>query len=90
MPLEARGEKLVGIYPGNPKRATARPITELLLRAFEGVTLTRIEHAGKLSAHLTPLSEVQHRILQLLGLSPEIYLRLAQHSSKPLLKMSEL
>src|SRR5256886_13100399 len=88
--LEATGEKLAGIYPGSPKRATARPTTELLLRAFEGVTLTRMEHAGKLSAHLTPLSEVQHRILQLLGLPPEIYLRLAQHSSKPLLKMSEL
>jgi transposase len=87
--LEAQGEKLAGIYPGNPKRATARPTTELLLCAFEGVTLTLIEQAGKLSAHLTPLSEVQHRILHLLGLVPEIYLRLAQHSSKLLLKMSE-
>jgi transposase len=87
--LEATGEKLAGIYPGNPKRATARPTTELLLRAFEGVTLTRIEHAGKRSAHLTPLAEVQQRIVQLLGLSPEIYLRLAQYSSNPLLKMSE-
>jgi transposase len=87
--LAATGEQLEGIYPGNPKRATARPTTELLLQAFEGVTLTRLEYAGKLRAYLTPLTELQHRIVQLLGLSPEIYLRLTQHSSNPLLKMSE-
>lgn len=88
--LAATGEKLAGIYPGNPKRATARPTTELLLRAVEGVTLTQIEYAGKPRAYLTPLTEVQLCIVQLLGLSPEIYLRLTHHSSNPLLKMSEL
>jgi transposase len=88
--LQSQGEKLAGIYPGNPKRATARPTTELMLRVFEGVTLTVIAQVGAVRAHLTPLSSVQQRILQLLGLSPEIYLQLAQHSSKPLLKMSEL
>jgi transposase len=88
--LQARGEKLGGIYPGNPKRATAHPTTEMMLRAFEGLTLTLIERAGEVHAHLTRLEPVQQGILQLLGLSPEIYLRLAQHhSSKPLLKMSE-
>jgi transposase len=87
--LQSEGEKLAGLYPGNPKRATARPTSELRLRAFEGVTLTAIMRAGKVGAYLTPLSSVQHRILQLLGLSPEIYLRLAQHSLKSLLKMSE-
>jgi transposase len=92
--LADEGAKLAGIYPGNPKRATARPTSEMMLRAFEGLTLTMIEPGGEVSAHLTPLSEVQHRILQLLGLSPEIYLCLAQHSaklhsSKLLLKMSE-
>jgi transposase len=88
--LHAEGEKLAGIYPGNPKRATARPTTELMLRTVEGVTLTVIGQAGEVGAYLTPLSAVQQRILQLLDLSPEIYLRLAQHSSKLLLKMSEL
>jgi len=88
--LQSKGEKLAGIYPGNPKRATARPTTELMLRAFEGVMLTEVAQADEVRVYLTPLSSVQQRILQLLGLSPEIYLRLAQHSSKPLLKMSEL
>jgi transposase len=86
---QAEGEKLAGIYPGNPRRATARPTSEMMLRAFEGLTLTTIAQAGTVRTHLTPLSPVQHRILQLLGWSPEIYARLAQHSSKPLFKMSE-
>lgn len=88
--LQSQGEKLAGIYPGNPKRATAPPTTELMLRVFEGGTLTVIAQGGEVRAYLTPLSSVQQRILQLLGLSPEIYLRLTQHSPKPLLKMSEL
>jgi transposase len=87
--LHAEGEKLAGIYPGNPTRATARPTTEMMLRAFEGVTLTVIEQTGMVGASLTPLSLVQQRILHLLGFSPEIYWCLAQHSSKLLLKMSE-
>jgi transposase len=87
--LQAEGEKLAGIYPGNPRRATARPTSEMMLRAFEGLTLTTIAQAGTVRTYLTPLSPVQHRILQLLGWSPEIYVRLAQHSSKPLFKMSE-
>ncbi|MCA1838534.1 MAG: hypothetical protein LC674_07275 [Actinobacteria bacterium] len=82
--------KLSGIYPGNPKRATGRPTTEMMLRAFEGLMLIVIEEGGEAQrAHLTPLSAVQQRILELLGLSAEIYLRLAQHFSKPLLKISE-
>jgi transposase len=87
--LQGDGEKLAKLYPGNPKRATARPTAEMMLRTFEGVTLTVIEHAGEVRTHLTPLSSVQLRIVQLLGLSPDIYLCLAQHSSKLLLKMSE-
>jgi len=87
--LQSEGEKLAGIYPGNPQRATTRPTTELRLHVFEGLTLTVLAQAGEVQTYLTPLSSVQQRILQLLGLLPEIYLRLAQHSSKPLLKMSE-
>jgi hypothetical protein len=33
---------LAGLYVGNPKRATARPTTELLLKRFEGLPLTRV------------------------------------------------
>jgi hypothetical protein len=32
--LQAGGETLRGLYTGNPKRQTARPMTERLLKAF--------------------------------------------------------
>jgi transposase len=33
-------EKLSGIYPGNPKRATSYPTTEAMLQAFKGIYLS--------------------------------------------------
>lgn len=87
--LHQTGDKLAGIYPGNPKRATERPTTELMLRAFAGLTLTLMTEAQGTRAHVTPLSAVQQRILQLLGFSPDLYWRLGQHFSKPPLNLSE-
>jgi hypothetical protein len=40
--LTQEGERLAGLYAGNPKRATAHPTTERLLEAFRGITLTII------------------------------------------------
>jgi len=37
--LQAAGETLKGLYAGNPKRETARPTTERLLKAFGGITM---------------------------------------------------
>ncbi len=88
--LSQRREKLAGIYPGNPKRATAQPTAEMMMRAFEGLTLTFIRQRRKESVYITPLSSVQERILELIGLSPDIYLQLSQHFSEPTFKMSEL
>jgi transposase len=87
--LHDDGNKVAGLYPGNPTRATARPTTELMLRAFAGLTLTRLSTDDGGYVHLTPLTPVQRRILELLDLSPTIYLRLAQHCSEPLLNLSE-
>jgi transposase len=87
--LHAEGQKLAGLYAGNPTRAPARPTTELMLRAFEGLTLIRLNAGDGESRHLTPLTSVQRRILELLDLSPTIYWRLAQHCSEPLRQMSE-
>jgi len=87
--LQDEGSKVAGLYAGNPTRATARPTTELMLRAFEGLTLTRLRASDGVRVHLTPLTTVQRRILELLGLSPTIYLRLAQHCSEPMLNLSE-
>jgi transposase len=87
--LQDEGSKVAGLYPGNPTRATARPTTELLLRAFEGLTLTLLSAGDGVRVHLTLLTPVQRRILELLDLSPTIYLRLAQHCSEPMLNLSE-
>jgi hypothetical protein len=51
-----------------------------MLGAFEGVSLMIGKNEqGETVAWLTPLNELQKRILELLGFSPEIYLRLVTH-----------
>jgi len=81
--LAVEGAKLAGLYAGNSKRATARPTAERLLEAFRGITLTVIQEPYQTRRHLTPLSEVQQRILALLGFSTDIYARLCIDSAKP-------
>jgi transposase len=79
--LRHQGTTLAGIYAGNPKRATARPTTEMMLRVFKDLTLTVIQHGGQTISHLPPLSAVQQQILGLIGLSPNIYVRVTEHFS---------
>jgi transposase len=74
---------LIGLYTGNPKRATARPTTERLLKRFEGLTLTIIREGRRRRYHLTPLSRVQRRILTLLKFPVDIYTKLCPDSRKP-------
>ena len=71
-----QGEKLAGIYPGNYKRATARPTTEMRLKTFRGISLNEVNVDGARHLCLTPLTPVQERILELLGLPVTIYLAL--------------
>lgn len=75
--LEASQKSLAGLYAGNPKRATHRPTTELLLKAFRGITLTIMQINQVRQRFLSPLSELQQRILQLLDCSDDIYLVLS-------------
>jgi transposase len=81
--LAAARTALAGLYAGNPKRATARPTTERLLERFEGLTLTIIREGRRRRSHLTPLSQVQRRILALLNFPVDIYTRLCPDSHKP-------
>lgn len=64
---------LSGLYSGNPKRQTSQPTTERLLKAFRSITLTIVCLPNQLISHITPLSELQKQILNLLGLSAAIY-----------------
>ncbi len=79
--LAEQNETLSGLYDGNPKRRTATPSAELLLKAFDHVSLTTLTQAGQIvQQQLTPLNDLQVRILALLGLSPDVYHCLADHS----------
>ncbi len=71
--LKAVGDRLSGLYAGNPKRETARPTTERLLKSFEGITLTIMRLPERTIRHITPLSRLQRGILALLGLPTSIY-----------------
>jgi transposase len=71
--LQQADATLKGIYPGQPGRQTAKPTTEMMLQAFRGVTLSRIKIDGKPHDYLTPLNDVQKRILELMEVPPESY-----------------
>jgi transposase len=65
--------ELTGIYAGNPKRGTATPTTERMLRAFDNIHLMVMTVEEQIAYQLSPLSEVQERILSLLELPNSLY-----------------
>ena len=79
--LAQEDDELAGLYAGNPKRATPRPTAERILEAFEHITLTVIREPPPTRRHLTSLSSLQRRILDLLGFSTDIYTRLGTEGS---------
>jgi len=79
--LQREHAQLVGLHKENPKKATATPTTERLLQAFSKVTLTIIQLPDHVVRHVTPLTALQVRILELLDLSPDIYRSLAYNST---------
>lgn len=76
-------ETLVGLYEGQPNRATDSPTASRLLKAFTRaeITLTRVELGGRTLWHITPLSGLLDRILEHLGLHKSLYESLADNSS---------
>ena len=81
--LAEQQESVTGLYAGNPKRTTSRPTAEALLQAFRLIHLSVVTLGQQIHRHITPLSEVQQRLLALLGVSPTLYERLAAESLKP-------
>jgi transposase len=81
--LAAAGAKLAGLYAGNPRRETARPTAEHLLEAFRDITLTIMEGPQQTDRHLTALSPLQQRILEILGFPLALYTRLCTVSAEP-------
>lgn len=83
--LAQEGAHMAGLTKGLPQKATARPTTEAILPAFEGVTLMGI---GK-SWSLTPLNALHRHLLELLGCSPEMYHRLIPRFSEAQIQIGE-
>jgi len=79
--LQREQATLVGLHKENPKKATAIPTAERLLQAFSNITLTVVQLPDRVMRHVTPLTPLQVRILELLGLSPDIYRSLAENST---------
>jgi transposase len=77
--LKQNQEQLVGLLPQNPKKGIINPTTERLLQAFRHVTLTIVHLPGQRIRHVTPLTALQVRILELLGLSATVYTALAEN-----------
>jgi transposase len=87
--LQEQDAKLDTLYAGNPKRATAKPTAEKMLRSFRGISLNVIHFNGATGCCLTPLNAVQRRILALLGFSPALYQGIEVQSGELAVKMSE-
>src|SRR6266702_3586393 len=81
--LATEGAKLAGLYAGNPKRETARPTAERLLEALRDITLTIMAGPQRADRHVTALSPLQQRILEILGFSAALYTRLCTVAAEP-------
>jgi transposase len=87
--LRQEGAKLRGIYAGQPGRQTDRPSAELLLRAMKTISVSVVESNGQIYALLSPLTDVQTRLLELWGLPPDLYEKVASGFPISPVKMSE-
>ena len=77
--LKQNQETLTGLIANNPKKGIDNPTTERLLKAFDEISLTLMHLPDRIIRHVTPLTALQTRILELLGLSVAIYTRLAEN-----------
>src|ERR1041384_7555582 len=87
--LRKEGVTLRGIYAGQAGRKTDRPSAELLLRALKDISISVVELNGQTHALLSPLSEVQRRLLQLWDLPSDLYEKLLRGFPIPAPNTSE-
>jgi transposase len=81
--LRQEGAKLRGVYAGQPGRQTDRPSAELLLGVLKTISISVVEVSGRMHALLSPLTEVQKRLLELWDLPPDLYEEVARGFSEP-------
>jgi len=81
--LRQEQARLQGIYAGQPGRKTDRPSAELLLGVLKTISISVIEVNGRIHTLLSPLTEVQKRLLELWDLPPDLYEKVASEFSEP-------
>jgi transposase len=81
--LRQEGGRLQGIYAGQPGRKTNRPSAELLLGVLKTISISVVEVRGRIHALLSPLTEVQKRLLELWDLPPDLYEKVAHGFPEP-------
>ncbi len=77
--LQQTQATLIGLYEGQPNRATERPTGLRLLRAFSRAEVSRVgiqTPDGQWHWRLSPLSDLLIQILTLLGVSEHVYWQL--------------
>lgn len=83
--LKDKSEQLAGLYAGNPKISTSTPTISKIVEAFENVYAVFIYSENRLIRVMPPqLNNLQNKIIQLLGLSNDLYLKIA-----PIIDISE-
>ncbi len=68
--LQQTQQSLAGLYDGNPKRETARPSTEQMLKAFCNLTLYFLPDS---TIFITPINDLQKQILSLMKMPASLY-----------------
>ena len=68
--LQKTQQSLAGLYDGNPKRETARPSAEQMLKVFCNLTLYLIPD---FTIFITPLNDLQRQILSLMKMPESLY-----------------
>jgi len=87
--LRQTREKLQGVYAGQAGRKTATPSAELLLEVMKTISISVIEVDDRQYALLSPLTEVQKKLLALWGLPADLYENVIRNFPKPPQNTSE-
>jgi transposase len=87
--VQEQGAELVGLNPASRTQATTPPTTERLIGAFRNLTVTVVTGEGWEQRHVSSLNQTQQQILDLLGLPPDLYIRLALSPGNLALQMRE-
>lgn len=71
--LKTTKQTVKELYPGNPGRATDKPTTNMLLKAFDNISLVIMPIGNQIIVKISDLKPIQLKILELLKIPPETY-----------------